>query len=90
MTDAKDDIQRYKQARVDGAKTAGDSYRHYLNNPEAFVAGVQYALDRVLSQSKRYYNLPYPADGVGDVVTVHMLHVMGVDILEKAKRGEPQ
>jgi hypothetical protein len=84
-----DEKQRYLDARVEGAKTLADSYKNYKRSPTAFVAGVQYALDKLLSASDRF-NLPYPAAGVDEVVTVQMLHLLAVDILEKAKRGEPQ
>lgn len=88
MTD--DVIQQYMDARVENAKTLADYHRNYAENPEIFVAGVQYALDRMLGMSERYYNIPYPSPSIGDVVPVRMLHIIGIEILEKAKRGEPQ
>lgn len=83
-------IQRYVDARVNGAKTVADAYFHVSKSPSAFVAGVQYALDKILGQAERVYNIPYPEVGLGDVVTVHILYVIGHETLEKAKRGEPQ
>jgi hypothetical protein len=90
MTDTDKAIQAYMDERVDGAKTIADYYQHYADAPAAFIAGAQYALDKILAQSERNYNMPYPAKGIGDVVTVRMLHLMAVDILKKAKRAEPQ
>jgi hypothetical protein len=84
MADAK---QRYLDARVEGAKTLADAYAHYAESPTAFVAGVQYALDKLLSNAD-WHNIPYPR--IGDVVTVDALNVLALEILEKAKRGEPQ
>ena len=77
--------QMYLEARVEGAKDLAGAYSFYTQAPECFVAGVQYALDRMLSMGSRSYNLPYPNPGIGDVVTVDMLHRMAIDILTQAK-----
>lgn len=82
-------VKRYLAARVDWAKTLADAYRHHGESPTSFVAGVQYALDKILSQSSTYYNIATPLN-IGDVVTIHMLHLIAYEILERAKKGEPQ
>jgi hypothetical protein len=85
---AEDHVQQYMNARVESAKTLADAYRHYEENPDVFVAGVQYALDHILGNSERAAALalpPYP--GLGIVVPFSSLNVLAVDILGKAKRG---
>lgn len=77
----------YEAARINGAKTLAESYDHYKTRPECFTAGVQYALDRMLGQADRQHNLPYPHPGIGDVVTIRMLHRMAVDILTQVKES---
>jgi hypothetical protein len=77
--------QTYLEARVEGAKNLAGVYSLYAQAPECFVAGVQYALDRLLSMGSQSYSLPYPNPGIGDVVTVNMLHRMAIDILTQAK-----
>jgi hypothetical protein len=88
MTDTDKAIQAYMDERVDGAKTIADYYRYHADAPNVFVAGVQYALDKLLGESERHASITIHR--IGDVVTVRMLHLMAVDILKKAKRGEPQ
>lgn len=86
-----DQRQRYLDARVEGAQTLGEYYSWCEEYPEVFVAGVQYALDKILGESERHFAMvlpPYPS--LGGVVTLDVLNAMAVDILEKAKRGEPQ
>jgi hypothetical protein len=78
---ADDCVQQYMNARVEGAKTLADAYRHCAENADVFVAGVQYALDKMLSG--------YENTGFNDV-SLRYLYSLGIDILEKAKRGEPQ
>lgn len=80
--------QAYLDARVKGAKTMAEAYSQHAKDPEVFVAGVQYALDSLLKHTDMF-NLPYPALGE-EVVSRYMLHMEAVNILEKAKRGEPQ
>ena len=73
-------MSAYDDARVEGAKTLGDAYRHHRRDPEAFVAGVQYALDKVTREFDRF-GVP------GDAAYVDRL---AADLLERAKAGEPQ
>jgi hypothetical protein len=78
---AEDPVQRYVDARVEFAQTLADYYRHHGTDPEVFVAGVQYALDKMLSS----------IDQVKDADFFYGYHhVVALDILQKAKRGEPQ
>lgn len=85
---ASDPVQAYLDARVEGAKTLSDAYYHVKENPEVFVAGVQYALDKILASSDRYGIFWTALNQHG--MTIEMLHAEAFDILEKAKRGEPQ
>lgn len=73
-------MSRYDDARVENAKTLGDTYEHVARDHDAFVAGCQYALDSMLralegldGQLRREYNEHRAAE-----------------ILERAKAGEPQ
>jgi hypothetical protein len=76
-----DAVQRYVDARVEFAQTLADAYRHHAENPEVFVAGVQYALDKMLSSIDRVKDVDF-------FYNYH--HLIALDILQKAKRGEPQ
>lgn len=66
----------YLEARVEGAKTLAESYEHYYQSPECFVAGVQYALDRMLARTQDLHNIL----AIGDV-----MHAHAIDILNQAK-----
>lgn len=66
-------------ARVEGAKTLSDSYRHCQKDQEVFVAGVQYALDHMLKSLESM-----------TMGSLELEHAVAIGILEKAKRGEPQ
>jgi hypothetical protein len=82
-----EEAQRYLDARVEGAKTLADAYARHAENPTSFVAGVQYALDKLLSDVDRYgISLTILKE---PVVTVKMLNDAGYHILERAKKGEP-
>lgn len=71
----------YDDARVEGAKTLGDAYRHHRRDPDAFVAGAQYALDAVLAeQEHRLAGLPLSAT---------ILDRLAAGVLEQAKAGDP-
>jgi hypothetical protein len=73
---------RYLNARVEGAKTVAEAYSHHHRDPEAFVAGVQYALDKLLGSNNWDVLKTFSMDKWAANVAV--------DILERAKRGEPQ
>lgn len=73
---ASDYEQAYLDARVEGAKTLAEAYEHYQNRPECFVAGVQYALDHMLSRTRDIHDI----FNIGNV-----LHTNAVDILTQAK-----
>lgn len=76
-----DPKQRYLDARVEGATTLADAYNWHAEYPEVFVAGVQYALDKMLSRM----------DAVAEAFHIDdAMHNHAIDILEAAKRGEPQ
>jgi nucleotide-binding universal stress UspA family protein len=84
---ADDPVQDYMDARVEFAQTLSDAYRQHGKDPEVFVAGAQYALDKILNYAERYGifgNIDDAMIGVGG------LHREAVVILERAKRGEPQ
>lgn len=70
----------YDDARVEGAKTLGDAYRHVRRDPDAFVAGAQYALDSMLKELETVSGSP---------VRDYHDH-LATRILERAKAGEPQ
>jgi len=72
--------QRYEDARVEGAKTVRDSYLHYETNPDSFIGGVQYALDLMMKGLER------------TTVDTNLVveYAIALEILERAKRGEPQ
>jgi hypothetical protein len=70
--------QMYLEARVEGAKTLAESYEHYQARPECFIAGVQYALDHILSRTQGLHDLL--GGSVGNV-----LHANAVDILTQVK-----
>jgi hypothetical protein len=76
-----DPVQDYMNARVEFAKTLADAYRQHGKDPEVFVAGAQYALDKILGG--------YERTGFNDA-SLRYLHSLAIDILEKAKKGEPQ
>lgn len=71
---------RYLEARVADASTVGDAYRHYDHNPDSFVAGAQYALDVMLRT----------LDQVTVNTTLEVEYSIALEILERAKRGQPQ
>lgn len=73
-------MNAYDDARVDGAKTLGDSYRHCERDPEAFIAGCQYALDSVLSK----------VEHLGIPVSSAYIDSIAAEVLRRAIRGEPQ
>ena len=82
---AEDHVARYLEARIEEASDLAGIYNLYKQAPECFLAGVQYALDKILSQSERAYNMPYPTPGIGDVITIKMLHIVAIEILNQAK-----
>jgi hypothetical protein len=89
---ADDPVQDYMDARVDFAKTLSDAYRQHGKDPEVFVAGAQYALDKILGYAERY-GIPVRTlfgNSNDAMIGVGGLHREAVVILERAKRGEPQ
>lgn len=72
----------YDAARVENAKTLGDAYAHVARDHGAFVAGAQYALDRLLGDAERLTNVP--------LGYLSWLDTLATDTLERAKAGEPQ
>lgn len=84
---AEDHVARYLESRIEGATDLAAIYNLYKQAPECFLAGVQYALDKVLSLGERAYNVPSSELGE-DVVTVKILHLIAIDILSKAKERQ--
>lgn len=71
----------YTAVRRDEYATLGDAYRLCRQDPEAFAAGAQYALDKLNSHSG-----PIQDTGVlGDY-----LRSWSAEILTRALNGEPQ
>lgn len=72
--------QRYLDARVEGAQTASEYQDWYIEHPEAFVAGAQYALDKMLASLEHK----------GLIDASNLEHILALEILEKAKQGDPR
>lgn len=72
--------ERYKNARVEGAKTDAEVQDWHDEHPEAFVAGVQYALDQMLGA----------LESRGLIDKNNFEHHLAIDILDKAKTGRPR
>lgn len=75
----------YDEVRRDEYATLGDSYRMCRQDPEAFAAGVQYALDRLNSPSGPAADLRIISS-----LTADYLLSWSAEILTRALRGEPQ
>lgn len=75
----------YGAVRIEDYSTLGDSYRMCAQDPAAFAAGAQYALDKITGNSG-------PLSGIGGVFEqAHQsLRVSAAEILTRALRGEPQ
>jgi len=73
---AEDHEQSYLEARVDGAKELAEIYNLYAKAPDCFVAGVQYALDKILNRTSDLHDLV----NIGNV-----LHANAYDILTQVK-----
>lgn len=76
---ADDHEQSYLEARVDGAKELAEIYNFYTKAPDCFIAGVQYALDKMLSRTSDLHDLINISD---------VLHANAFDILTNAKERQ--
>lgn len=76
----------YAAVRRDEYSTLGDAYRMCRQDPEAFAAGAQYALDRITGNSGPLSDLHGP---VFDVAR-QSLRLSAAETLQRALDGEPQ
>jgi hypothetical protein len=74
----------YGAVRRDEYSTLGDAYRMCRQDPEAFAAGAQYALDKMHAEWERYMMGIIPAH------TAEFLSSRATEILQRALDGEPQ
>lgn len=75
---------RYGAVRRDEYSTLGDAYRMVRQDPEAFAAGAQYALDKMHAEWEQYLK------GVIADHTAEYLSNRAAEILQRAIDGEPQ
>jgi len=76
----KDPQLMYLEARVEGAKELAGIYNLYQQAPDCFIAGVQYALDRLLSRTEDLHDQLHGSFG-------RVLHTNAIDILTQAKEN---
>lgn len=76
----------YTAVRRDEYATLGDAYRMCEQDPEAFAAGVQYALDKITGNSGPLADLGGPFFDAAQ----RSLRLTAAEILTRALTGEPQ
>lgn len=76
----------YDNVRRPEYSTLGDSYRMCRQDPEAFVAGVQYALDKVNNTSSGLAEIV----GINNPGLVAFMDQWSAEILQRAIDAEPQ
>lgn len=80
------DEDPYSDVRRDEFSTLGDAYRMCRQDPEAFAAGAQYALDKMTGASGPLCDL---RGGIYDMVH-RSIRSAAARILTRALEGEPQ
>lgn len=78
------DGDSYSAVRREEFSTLGDAYRMCRQDPEAFAAGAQYALDKMHAEWETYMKGLIPDH------TAKYLSNRAAEILQRALDGEPQ